>query len=180
MSELRKIPNVGKATEADLIAMGYTTIESLRGADPKQLYEQECALRGQTIDRCQLYLYRAVVYWVNTPSPDPEKSKWWYWKDEYLEPAPCGVLCSECSCFPADCKGCRTIEGKVFWLQYTGGSVCNIYDCCVRKGKRRDCGGCEKLPCPHYDLKDPTISDEENEAGRKRNIERLKAREEKR
>ena len=35
MSELRKIPNVGKATEADLIAMGYTTIESLRGADPR-------------------------------------------------------------------------------------------------------------------------------------------------
>ena len=60
MSELRKIPNVGKATEADLIAMGYTTIESLRGADPQRLYEQECALRGQTIDRCQLYLYRAV------------------------------------------------------------------------------------------------------------------------
>ena len=90
MSELRKIPNVGKATEADLIAMGYTTIESLRGADPQRLYEQECALRGQTIDRCQLYLYRAVVYWVNTPSPDPEKSKWWYWKDEYLEPAPAG------------------------------------------------------------------------------------------
>lgn len=40
MSELRKIPNVGKATEADLIAMGYTTIESLRGADPQRLYEQ--------------------------------------------------------------------------------------------------------------------------------------------
>ena len=74
MSELRKIPNVGKATEADLIAMGYTTIESLRGADPQRLYEQECALRGQTIDRCQLYLYRAVVYWVNTPSPDPERA----------------------------------------------------------------------------------------------------------
>ena len=31
MSELRKIPNVGKTTEKDLIAMGYTTIESLKG-----------------------------------------------------------------------------------------------------------------------------------------------------
>ena len=31
MSELRKIPNVGETTEQDLIAMGYTTIESLKG-----------------------------------------------------------------------------------------------------------------------------------------------------
>ena len=44
MSELRKIPNVGKATEKDLIAMGYTTIESLKGKTAEQLYEEECAL----------------------------------------------------------------------------------------------------------------------------------------
>ena len=36
MSELRKIPNVGKATEKDLIAMGYTTIESLKGKTAEQ------------------------------------------------------------------------------------------------------------------------------------------------
>ena len=31
MSELRRIPNVGKRTEQDLLAMGYTTIASLKG-----------------------------------------------------------------------------------------------------------------------------------------------------
>lgn len=46
MSELRKIPNVGKTTEKDLIAMGYTTIESLKGKTAEQLYEEECVLRG--------------------------------------------------------------------------------------------------------------------------------------
>lgn len=65
MSELRNIPNVGAATERDLIAMGYKTIESLKGKTAEELYSEECALRGTTIDRCQLYLYRAVVYWVN-------------------------------------------------------------------------------------------------------------------
>ncbi len=85
MGELRKIPNVGKATEAALTAMGYTSIESLKGADPEALYLRECALRGEKIDRCQLYLYRAVVYWANTPDPDPEKSKWWHWKDDFLQ-----------------------------------------------------------------------------------------------
>ncbi len=48
MTELRKIPNVGKETEQDLIAMGYTTIESLKGKKADDLYAQECALRGCT------------------------------------------------------------------------------------------------------------------------------------
>ena len=38
MSELRKIPNVGETTEQDLIAMGYTTIESLKGKSADELY----------------------------------------------------------------------------------------------------------------------------------------------
>ena len=61
MGELSKIPNVGKATEKDLIAMGYTTVESLKGRTARQLYDEECALRGELIDRCQLYLYRATL-----------------------------------------------------------------------------------------------------------------------
>ena len=66
MSELRKIPNVGKATERDLIAMGYTTKESLKGKTADELYSEECALRGCMLDRCQLYLYRAVEYFVGS------------------------------------------------------------------------------------------------------------------
>lgn len=31
MTELSQIPNVGKQTERDLLAMGYTSIESLKG-----------------------------------------------------------------------------------------------------------------------------------------------------
>lgn len=76
MSELRKIPNVGETTEQDLIAMGYTTIESLKGKSADELYAEECALRGCTLDRCQLYLYRAVEYFVNTENPDPMKCHW--------------------------------------------------------------------------------------------------------
>lgn len=56
MSELRKIPNVGPQTERDLIAMGYTTIESLKGKSAEELYNEECRLRGRIVDRCQLYL----------------------------------------------------------------------------------------------------------------------------
>ncbi len=120
MSELKKIPNVGKQTEKDLLAMGYTTAESLKGKTGEELYAEECALRGVTLDRCQLYLLRAVAYFVNTPSPDPQKCKWWFWKDEFVEPSPCGAVCVECGLFPSKCAGCAKIEGKVYWLTYTG------------------------------------------------------------
>lgn len=76
MSELRTIPNIGACTEQDLILMGYTTIASLRGKSAEELYAEECRLRGCTLDRCQLYLYRAVEYFVNTGNPDPMKCKW--------------------------------------------------------------------------------------------------------
>ena len=62
MTELRKIPGVGKETEKDLIALGYPTMESLKNADPEEIYLRECAMKGVQIDRCQLYVYRCAVY----------------------------------------------------------------------------------------------------------------------
>ena len=70
MSELTKIPYVGKATAASLNLIGYETIASLKGA-----------VRGQMVDRCQLYMYRMVVYYASSKNPDPKKLKWWIWKD---------------------------------------------------------------------------------------------------
>lgn len=81
MSELRRIPGVGAQTEKDLQMLGYTTIASLRGADPEEMYQRECAMRGVQVDRCQLYVYRCAVYFAETEHPEPEKCKWWYWKD---------------------------------------------------------------------------------------------------
>lgn len=174
--ELRRIPNVGVQTQRDLIAMGYTTIDSLKGKRAEELYAEECRLRGCVIDRCQLYLYRAVAYFVNTDNPDPAKCKWWLWKDDFVNPSPCGAVCIECNYYPSACVGCRKIRGKAFWLPYTGDDVCPIYQCCRNK-KKQNCGGCPELPCVRF-MKDPTISDEENEANLRQMLERLKDRKE--
>lgn len=85
MTELRKIPGVGKETEKDLLALGYSTMASLKNADPEALYRRECAMKGYMVDRCQLYVYRCAVYFCSTEQPEPEKCKWWYWKDHTLE-----------------------------------------------------------------------------------------------
>ena len=168
---LRGIPNVGERTRQDLLAMGYTSIDSLRGKKAEDLYDEECRLRGCTVDRCQLYLYRALEYFLNSENPDPEKCKWWYWKDDFFYPSPCGAVCVECPRFPRACRGCRAIKGKVFWLQYTGHETCPIWQCC-KDGKRKDCGGCPELPCTRF-MKDPSISDEENAANLKKMLDNL-------
>lgn len=173
MSELRKLPNVGKATEKDLLAMGYTTINSLKGKRAEDLYAEECALRGFTLDRCQLYLWRAVEYYVNSENPVPEKCRWWYWKDEFVSPSPCGAVCAECNLFPAKCGGCRKIEGKVYWLQYAGFDVCPVYGCCVHGKGQKNCGACPDLPCEKF-MRDPTVSDEQNEANLQKMLSRLR------
>lgn len=80
-TDLQKIPYVGKKTEKDLILLGFDSIASFKGADPEVMYEKECALKGVKIDRCQLYVYRMAVYYAENEVHDPEKLKWWNWKD---------------------------------------------------------------------------------------------------
>lgn len=48
MSDFKKIPYVGEATEADLLALGYDSIASLKGADPDEMYERTKALGAAT------------------------------------------------------------------------------------------------------------------------------------
>lgn len=80
-TELRRIPGVGEKMEQDLIRLGYPTIASLKDADPQAIYERDCLERGFRIDRCQLYVYRCAVYYASNRAHDPEKLKWWNWKD---------------------------------------------------------------------------------------------------
>ncbi|WP_149704237.1 helix-hairpin-helix domain-containing protein [Campylobacter concisus] len=80
MSDFKKIPYVGEATEADLLALGYEDIASLRSADIEEMFERTKAL-GRGSDRCILYVYCMICYYANTLRPDKTKLKWWLWKD---------------------------------------------------------------------------------------------------
>jgi len=33
------------------------------------------------VDRCVLYVYRLAVYFAENETHEPEKLKWWNWKD---------------------------------------------------------------------------------------------------
>jgi hypothetical protein len=80
-SELEQIPGVGPSIARDLHDIGINTIADLKGKNPETLYEQSNRFAGVTQDRCLLYVFRCAVYFAETDNPEPEKLKWWNWKE---------------------------------------------------------------------------------------------------
>ena len=78
-----QIPGVGKSIASDLIRIGITSVQDLRGKGPEMLYERSNTMAGKTQDRCLLYVFRCAVYFADTKpeKQNPEKLKWWNWKD---------------------------------------------------------------------------------------------------
>lgn len=79
--ELQMIPGVGPSTADDLRLLGIRRVEDLRNQDPETLYAKLCRRIGKPIDRCVLYVFRCAVYFATETKHDPEKLKWWNWKD---------------------------------------------------------------------------------------------------
>ncbi len=74
----------------------------------------------------------------------------------------CGMDCVDCPSYQKECMGCDETKGQVSWTQYIGKSICPVYACCLDK-KHENCRKCSSLPCKMwYELKDPSISEEEH------------------
>ena len=81
-NDLETIPGVGKSIAEDLRNIGIHSVAELKGKDPEKLYEMSSRFEGNLQDRCLLYVFREAVYFAENPDPDPEKLKWWNWKDK--------------------------------------------------------------------------------------------------
>lgn len=81
-NEFQQIPGVGKKMCQNFIDLGFRSISELAGADPESMYHNIIKLRGKPVDRCVLYVYRCAVYFVSTSDHEPERLKWWNWKDD--------------------------------------------------------------------------------------------------
>ncbi len=82
LKELMVIPGVGKSIARDLIDIGIHKVSDLKNKDPEILYNKSNIKRGVVQDRCLLYVFRCAVYFAETKKPNPEKLKWWNWKDK--------------------------------------------------------------------------------------------------
>jgi len=83
LRDLQRIPGVGPSLARDLADLGIRRVTDLRLRSPERLYDRLCTLRGTHIDRCVLYVFRCAVYFASErhQDPDPERLKWWNWKD---------------------------------------------------------------------------------------------------
>ena len=82
VSDLQKIPGVGANMEKHLHNIGIRCIADLKGKDPEELYILDSQKKGFQDDKCVLYVYRCAVYFAEHEQHEPEKLKWWYWKDK--------------------------------------------------------------------------------------------------
>ena len=84
---LEVIPGVGPRIAGVMERLGIHQVSDLRGRDPEELYRRECSMKGFQEDRCALYVWRLAVYYAEHKTHEPEKLKWWYWKDRpYPDP----------------------------------------------------------------------------------------------
>ena len=82
LSELQTIPGVGKRIAQYLLYIGIGSVSDLKGKNPERLYAQSNRYSGVMQDRCLLYVFRCAVYYAEHIKHDPEKLKWWNWKDK--------------------------------------------------------------------------------------------------
>jgi hypothetical protein len=82
LRDLQQIPGIGPSLARDLVDVGIRRVADLRRRSPERLYQRLCTLRGQHQDRCVLYVFRCAVYFATSKRRDPERLKWWTWKDE--------------------------------------------------------------------------------------------------
>ena len=79
--KLETIPGVGKAIARSFRDIGIEKVSDLKDKNPEVLYEKLCIQQGIRVDKCMLYVCRSSVYFAKTENPNPEKLKWWNWKD---------------------------------------------------------------------------------------------------
>ncbi len=79
--DLQTIPGIGPKIAKILWEIGVRSTTDLKGQDPEKLYRRLCEQAGGHVDRCVLYVMRSTVYYASSTDHDPEKLKWWNWKD---------------------------------------------------------------------------------------------------
>ena len=81
MQQFQTIPGVGVKIAEDFWNIGLRSLADLEDADPQKIYDRICKFQGCKVDRCMLYVARCAVYFASNAKHDPEKLKWWHWRD---------------------------------------------------------------------------------------------------
>lgn len=75
---LTDLPNVGPATEQDLLLLGYSTPNSIRGECPFALHQRLCEVTGVRHDPCVIDVFMSITRFLDGEEPKP----WWDYTPE--------------------------------------------------------------------------------------------------
>lgn len=76
--KLTDLPNIGKASAADLHLLGITHPAELLGQDPYQMYRDLCQLTGQRHDPCVIDVFISITRFMQGEPARP----WWAYTAE--------------------------------------------------------------------------------------------------
>jgi hypothetical protein len=75
---LTDIPNIGKAMEKDLLAIGINRPSELAGKSAYDMYNKLCNKTGIRNDPCVLDVFLSITYFMDGDAPKP----WWKYTKE--------------------------------------------------------------------------------------------------
>lgn len=78
LHQLTDLPNIGKASAADLRLLGITAASQLAGKDAYRMFAQLCELTGQRHDPCVIDVFLSVIRFVE----GEEAQAWWAFTEE--------------------------------------------------------------------------------------------------
>ena len=76
--KLTDLPNIGKASAADLVLLGITKPSDLLGQDPYTMYDRLCDITNQRHDPCVIDVFISITRFINGDEPKP----WWHYTAE--------------------------------------------------------------------------------------------------
>lgn len=74
------LPGIGLRIGRYMNDLGYYRVGDLKGANAEEMYVQHNILRGFEDDRCFLYVFRMAIYFAEHDVHDPERLRWWNWR----------------------------------------------------------------------------------------------------
>lgn len=78
VKQLTDLPNIGKASAADLRLLGIETPVQLLGRNPYEMYQTLCDKTGQKHDPCMLDVFISITRFMAGDDPKP----WWFYTEE--------------------------------------------------------------------------------------------------
>ena len=82
--KLADLVSIGPAMLRDFERLGVRTVAELARRNPEKLYEQLCAVTGQSQDICVLDVFCCAIAQARNPRLPTAQRQWWYWSRKRL------------------------------------------------------------------------------------------------